>query len=361
MHILHTAEAGFEAARRIDALPEGHPKKRLHGHSFVARLRGTTDAGWAAFAGGEVDQLRRHLATGVQVLDHACLNDHVPNPTDTQLARWLQQRLQGNGLHLQQVSVQSTRASGVEIDAQGQAHVWRRYVLHAAHQLPNVPEGHKCGRMHGHGFEVLLHARQSGATPVDADQLDALWAPLHQLLDHACLNNIPGLQNPTSEVMSGWFWRQLKPLLPELSWVTVFETASCGASHDGQHYRIWKEMTLDSAVRLRHAPEHSPLQRLHGHTFTLRLHLCAPLDEVMGWTVDFGDVKRLFDPIFKALDHRPLHELAGLPDCDCASLARWVLGQARSELPALNRVDLHETPGCGAVALLGDNEAALPI
>lgn len=361
MRTIHTAEAGFEAARRIPQLPEGHPKRNLHGHSFRARLRGAPSPDWAAFAGGEVDQLRRHLNAGVQVLDHACLNDHLEAPSDTAIAHWLRQRLHSQGLQITQVGVQSTQTSGVELDQEGQPHVWRRYVLYAAHQLPNVPEGHKCGRMHGHGFEVLLHARQTGADPVDADRLDALWAPLHQLLDHACLNDIPGLHNPTSEVMSGWIWRQLKPLLPELSWVTVYETASCGASHDGQDYRIWKELTLDSAVRLRHAPEHSPLHRLHGHTFTLRLHLCAPLDAVMGWTVDFGDVKRLFDPIFKAIDHRPLHELAGLADCDCASLAGWVLDRARGDLPAVDRVDLHETPGCGALVQLGNRVPSLAI
>jgi len=361
MNVLYTAQAGFEAARHIETLPLGHPKQRLHGHSFVARLRGRIAPGWSAFPGGEVEQLRQHLTDRVQALDHACLNHHLDNPTDTHVARWLRQQLQADRLQLQQVGIQSTRHSGVEIDAHGQAHVWRRYVLHAAHQLPNVPAGHKCGRMHGHGFEVLLHARQDGLQAVDGDRLDACWAPLHRQLDHACLNDMAGLHNPTSEVLSGWLWGQLKPVLPELTSVTVFETASCGASHDGQRYRIWKEMSLDSAVQLRHAPAHSPLRRLHGHTFALRLHLCAPLDEVLGWTVDFGDVKRLFDPIFKRLDHQPLHELAGLPDCDCSSLAGWVLEQARQALPSLDRVDLHQTPGCGAVALLDDSAAAVPI
>jgi len=360
MHILYTAQAGFEAARRIDTLPDGHPKRRLHGHSFVARLCSSTDAHWAAFAGAEVDQLRQHLTQHVQELDHSCLNDHLAQPTDTQLAHWLRQHLHSPGLHLAQVGIQSTRNSGVDMDAQGEAQLWRRYVLYAAHQLPHVPDGHKCGRMHGHGFEVLLHVRQTGPHPVDADRLDALWSPLHQRLDHACLNDIPGLDNPTSEVLSGWLWSQLQPQLPELTRVTVYETASCGASHDGQHYRIWKDMTLDSAVRLRHAPHHSPQHRLHGHTYALRLHLCAPLDQVMGWTVDFGDVKRLFDPVFRAMDHQALHELPGLPDGDCASLARWVLERSHPLLPALHRIDLQSTPGCGAVAMLEAGTATLP-
>ncbi|NIC40571.1 6-carboxytetrahydropterin synthase [Aquabacterium sp. A08] len=356
MHTLHTAEAGFEAARHLPTLPAGHPQQRLHGHSFVARLRAATGPAWRHFPGSEVSQLREHLAAQVQALDHRLLNDTLDTPTDTQLALWLHERLQADGLTQARVDVQSTARGGVELDPQGHPHLWRRHVLYAAHQLPNVPAGHKCGRLHGHGFEVLLHARQNAQGTVTAERLDALWAPLHRQLDHACLNDLPGLENPTSEVMSGWLWRQLAPQLPELSAVTVYETASCGARHDGTDYRIWKELTLDSALQLRHAPDGSPLRRIHGHTYTLRLHLCAPLDAVMGWTVDFGDVKRLFDPLFKALDHQPLHRLPGLADCDAATLATWVLERARADLPALDRVDLYETPGCGAVVAW--NEAA---
>ena len=145
------------------------------------------------------------------------------------------------------------------------------------------------------------------------------------------------------------------------SWITVYETGSCGANFNGQQYRIWKEMTLDSAVRMKHAPSGHPLAGIHGHTFTLRLHLAAPLDQVMGWTVDFGDVKTLFNPLFRALDHRPLHEIADLPDCDTASLAHWILGKGRVDLPQLDRVDLYETRGCGAIALRADEGPAIPL
>ena len=93
------------------------------------------------------------------------------------------------------------------------------------------------------------------------------------------------------------------------------------------------------------------LRGIHGHTWTLRLHLNAPLDTVMGWTVDFGDVKTLFDPIFKAIDHRPLFERDDLPDGDALSLARWVLAQGRAVLPQLDRIDIYETRGNGAIVI----------
>jgi 6-pyruvoyltetrahydropterin/6-carboxytetrahydropterin synthase len=180
-------------------------------------------------------------------------------------------------------------------------------------------------------------------------------------LDHTCLNDIHGLHNPTSEIISAWIWNRLKPQLPELSWVTVYETASCGAHFDGRHYRIWKEMTLDSALQLKHAPEGDKRRRVHGHTYTLRLHLSAPLDQVMGWTIDFGDVKTQFDPIFKLLDHHPLHEIPGLVDADAGNLARWIRDQAAPKLPQLDRIDLYETRGCGVILTWGELGPALPI
>ena len=363
---LTTASCGFESACRIPVLPEGHRSRGLHGHSYFATVRALLPAGWAPFAGGEVEELRRRIEACVAPLDHALLNEQIEQPTDENIARWIRERLTGEFSvpGIQQVGVQSTAHSGVDLDASGQAHVWRRYRFQAAHQLPHVPAGHKCGRMHGHGFEVILHANQDLGErdlSVDYDHLDEVWAPFHMLLNYQCLNGIEGLSNPTSEIISGWLWERLKPQLPELSWVTVYETGSCGANFDGASYRIWKEMTLDSAIRLKHAPENSLLRGIHGHTYTLRLHLSAPLDAVMGWTVDFGDVKTLFDPIFKAIDHRPLYEIADLPDGDTASLAAWVLAKGAAVLPQIDRVDMYETRGSGSIVFGSALEELIPV
>ncbi|XHS79419.1 6-carboxytetrahydropterin synthase [Burkholderiaceae bacterium UC74_6] len=363
---LTSASCGFESACHIPALPEGHRSRGLHGHSYFATVRAQLPAGWAPFAGGEVEELRKRLEACVAPLDHALLNDSLKAPTDENIARWIRTRLENEfGVPgIQQVGIQSTAHTGVDLDAAGQAHVWRRYRFQAAHQLPNVPAGHKCGRMHGHGFEVILHANQDLGErdiAVDYDHLDDVWAPFHMLLNYQCLNGIEGLSNPTSEVISSWLWGRLKPELPELSWVTVYETGSCGANFDGSHYRIWKEMTLDSAIKLQHAPEGSLLRGIHGHTYTLRLHLSAPLDQVYGWTVDFGDVKTLFDPIFKAIDHRPLYEIADLPDGDTASLAAWVLAKGRAVLPQIDRVDMYETRGSGSIVSGKSLEELIPV
>lgn len=361
-HLWHCAAAGFEAACSVSLLPQGHRARRLHGHSYLAKLRAALPTDWAGFPGSEVSQLREGLAQCIAPLDYAHLNSLLEQPTDENLTRWVRERIGVPGV--QQVGIQSTADSGVDMDADGHVHLWRRYRFESAHQLPNVPAGHKCGRMHGHGFEVILHADQdlgSGALSVDFDHIDALWAPIHARLDHTCLNDIDGLANPTSEMISSWIWSRLKPRLPELSWVTVYETASCGAHFDGERYRIWKEMTLDSAVRLQRAPDGDPRRHLHGHTYTLRLHLHAELDELMGWTIDFGDVKDAFAPVFARLDHHPLHELPQVADNDCASLARWIRAQCETTLPQLDRVDLYETRGCGVILSWAEEGPALPI
>lgn len=359
---LTAATAGFESARRVDILPQGHRSRALHGHSFQATVFAELPRGWNSHPGGEVDALRQQLQACIAPLDYACLNDHLDTPTDENLARWIHQRL--DVPHIARVGVQSTATQGVDLDRDGMAHLWRRFRFQSAHRLPNVPLGHKCGRMHGHGFEAIVHANQDiGSRPIsiDYDQLDKLWAPLHAQLNYRCLNDIEGLDNPTSELIAAWIWQRLKPQLPELSWVTVYETGSCGANFDGSEYRIWKEFTLDSAVSLREAPAGDPRAGLHGHTYTLRLHLSAPLDTVMGWTLDFGDVKEIFDPIFKSIDHHPLLQIDGINDGDTASIARWVLKNAGAHLPGLARVDLYETPGCGSLLSSGIGAPIMPV
>jgi len=359
---LTVASAGFEAARQVGLLPEGHRSHSLHGHSFLASVFANLPPDFAPFPGGETDALRERLEQCVSRFDYSYLNDTVEQPTDENLARWIVRNLGVPGI--ERVAIQSTATQGVDLDRDDNAHVWRRFRFQAAHQLPNVPPGHKCGRMHGHGFEVILHANQdlgSRDISIDYDFLEEIWAPFQSQLNYRCLNEIDGLGNPTSENLAAWIWARTKPLLPELSWVTVFETGFCGANFDGEHYRIWKEFTLDSAVQFTRAPESSLRSRRHGHTYTLRLHLDAPLDEVKGWTIDFGDVKEIFDPIFKSLDHHPLYELPGLADGDAASVADWIFSHAKPQLPSLYRVDLHETPGNGCTVSELDGGPAMPV
>jgi len=352
----------FEAARKVSVLPDGHRARELHGHSFLVRIRAQLPDEWASFTGAEVAELRRVAAAVVERLDYSFLNDHLATPTDENLARWIRERIELPSLDV--VGIQSTSNQGADIDQDNNAHIWRRFRFEAAHKLPNVPEGHQCGRMHGHGFEVICHASQNIDNQdigVDFDHLEKIWQPIYSELNLSCLNDIPGLENPTSEMLAAWIWARLKPKLAELSWITIYETTTAGCHFDGKNYRIWKEFRFESALRLTSAPKTDRRQQLHGHSYLSRLHLTAPLDQVMGWTVDYGDVKQLFKPAYNKLDHNFLNEIMGLEDGNIASILYWMQNQLIDVLPALDRIDLYETPGCGAVLSWGGERPALPV
>jgi len=345
----HWAAAGFEAARRLSGPGVEARSRRLHGHSFRVELRAPLESGWGGVAGAESHALQQHLQAVVGALDYQDLNALMNEPADEHLLHWMAQRLALPTM--QRLHLWAGPAQGATLDGQGQLHCWRRDRFESAHRLPHVPAGHKCGRMHGHGFEVVLWASRAARGQTSlwglSPSLEQAWGKLRQRLHLACLNDIEGLENPTSEMLSSWIWQQLITAVPTLSAVTVFETASCGAVFDGQHYHIWKDRSFDSATRLHAAPANDPRAHLHGHTYVLRLGLSAPLDAVMGWTVDFGDVKSLFSPVFQQLDHYPLHET--LPAGDNAAIVHWIHGQAAPLLPALDRIALFDTPATGAV------------
>lgn len=343
----------FEAARQLNHHAMDHRERRLHGHSFLARVRAELPANWAPFTGIETETLAERLREVVAPLDYTLLNEHLPTPTDEHLARWIRARLDLPGI--ERVHVQSTRDRGVILNKDDQVHGWRRFRFEAAHQLPNVSPGHPCGRMHGHGFEVILRGAESNDT-----QLEAAWAPLYQQLHLACLNDVSGLENPTSERLAAWLWQRLQPALPELSRVTVYETATAGCHYDGSRYRIWKERSFESALRLNGASIGDLHRRLHGHSYTLRLYLTAPLDEIMGWTVDYGEVKALFEPFYRQLDHHRLDELTGLVEPTLAGLLHWIRERMGAALPSLDRIDLEQTPDCGAILCWNREEPALP-
>jgi 6-pyruvoyltetrahydropterin/6-carboxytetrahydropterin synthase len=124
---------------------------------------------------------------------------------------------------------ESTRAALVEI--------FKEFTFEAAHRLPYVPAGHKCGRLHGHSYRVVVHIQGPVADPTGwvRDFGDLSWAmePLIARLDHYYLNEIEGLENPTSEVLARWIWDRLRPSLRELSQVVVRETCTTGCVYRG--------------------------------------------------------------------------------------------------------------------------------
>jgi 6-pyruvoyltetrahydropterin/6-carboxytetrahydropterin synthase len=119
--------------------------------------------------------------------------------------------------------------------------LFKEFSFEAAHRLPNVPEGHKCARLHGHSFYVRVTVEgpvgaESGWV-MDFAELKSAFGPVHDRLDHRYLNEISGLENPTSEHIARWIWRELRPALPQLTEVEVRETCTSGCAYRGEDER----------------------------------------------------------------------------------------------------------------------------
>lgn len=115
--------------------------------------------------------------------------------------------------------------------------IFKIFSIEAAHRLPRVPAGHKCARLHGHSFRVELHVEgepdpETGWI-MDFADLKAAFEPLYRQLDHNYLNDVPGLENPTSERLAEWIWAQLAPGVPQLAEVVVHETCTAGCRYRG--------------------------------------------------------------------------------------------------------------------------------
>jgi 6-pyruvoyltetrahydropterin/6-carboxytetrahydropterin synthase len=110
--------------------------------------------------------------------------------------------------------------------------IYRCFTFEAAHALPHVPDGHKCKRMHGHSYSVEVHVQgqpdEKMGWVMDFADIDVAFAPLMKDLDHRTLNELPGLDNPTSENLALWIWKRLEQSLPQLARIVVSETPKSG-------------------------------------------------------------------------------------------------------------------------------------
>ena len=313
--IYQIAIAGFEAAREL-------PGRPLHGHSFKLSALSAKSS------------IHKELDLVKKSLNYKYLNDISNVTSDVGLALKIAEQLPS----ATELRLQSAPGQGGYL-ADGQALLWRQSRFEAAHYLPNVPEGHKCGRLHGHGFQVVLFAKASSSQA----QLQAQWQPMQARLHQRYMNEIDGLENPTSEVLAQWLWFQMKPSFDDLALVVVQETVTAGCSFDGEQHRIWKQQDAECAIYI--PSQDQPM----GHSYTVKLHLQAPLDDVMGWTVDYGDVKSLFKPVYDRLDHHCINDLISGVEPTVDNIALWLKSQLQEALPQLYRIDLIETPERGAL------------
>lgn len=113
----------------------------------------------------------------------------------------------------------------------------RGFTFEAAHRLPRAPEGHKCRRLHGHSFRVEITV-EGAVDPetgwfLDYGVMKEAVEPIRRELDHYYLNEIAGLENPTSENLARWIWERLRPVLPSLARITVHETCEARCEYEG--------------------------------------------------------------------------------------------------------------------------------
>lgn len=115
--------------------------------------------------------------------------------------------------------------------------IYKDFSVEAAHRLPNVPEGHKCSRLHGHSFLIRIVVEgelgETSGWVMDFSDIKAIFQPIYDQLDHHYLNDIEGLENPTSENLASWIWQRLKPDLPLLSCIEIKETCTSGCIYQG--------------------------------------------------------------------------------------------------------------------------------
>lgn len=116
--------------------------------------------------------------------------------------------------------------------------IFKEFTFEAAHLLPNVPPGHKCLCLHGHSFRVQIFVQgevgKKSGWIIDFADIRKAFKPILEQLDHHYLNDVEGLENPTSENITRWIWKRLKPHLPTLSKIVLFETCTAGCVYSGE-------------------------------------------------------------------------------------------------------------------------------
>lgn len=222
----------FDAAHRNLAPDAPEPNARMHGHTYEVsvRVRGEldTDLGWVLDFG----DIKSACAPILDALDHRCLND-VEGMAHTDLAdvrRWLAARFAGTFAAHVSCDVAILGATRFEPLMEGRvtADPTERltFGFAAAHFLPRVPADHKCRRLHGHSFGIEI-------ITTDAESVAGVLGDLYPEIDHRLLNEIPGLENPTSEILAQWLWQRIAKSQGTLREISVSETCTTKCIYRG--------------------------------------------------------------------------------------------------------------------------------
>lgn len=221
----------FEAAH---TMPHADDPARLHGHSYTLDLvvEGELDEslGWVM----DYADITRAFEPVYKRLDHQTLDslEGIGAPTLENVERWIFENAAAilPGLKSVHLRIEATAGFDAQIirgDGSTLLPDRLRFGFEAAHALPNLPPDHKCHTMHGHSFTVEV-ATESLET------LHGELAAIHEQLDHRCLNDIEGLENPTSENLALWIWNALAGTRGDLRAVLVAETCTARCVYHGR-------------------------------------------------------------------------------------------------------------------------------
>ena len=107
--------------------------------------------------------------------------------------------------------------------------------IESARRLTGLPSDHPCSRLHGHSFQIeltLIGDRQEDTGwVIDYHLISSSVGPVLRQLDHRVLNEVPGLENPTTENLCFWLYEKIKTEIPELVQITVRETPETACSY----------------------------------------------------------------------------------------------------------------------------------
>lgn len=112
---------------------------------------------------------------------------------------------------------------------------------------------------------------------------------------------------------------------------------------------IFKKYFFDSAHFLPNVPADHKCRQMHGHTYKLIVFVSGSADNAEGWIMDFAELKKEITPIIDIIDHKVLNEIKGLENPTCENIAKWLWVKIKEKIPALIRIELHETPTTGVI------------
>jgi 6-pyruvoyltetrahydropterin/6-carboxytetrahydropterin synthase len=216
----------------------------------------------------------------------------------------------------------------------------KEYYIEAAHCAPDC--GINGARQHGHSFRIEIVVAGPVESPygwlIDYGDITAAFDPLRTQLDHADLNKIPGLDNPSFDGLAAWIDKALRPALPMLKEVRVSTSGDDGFAPQeldedpSRNLPRRLRFSFEAAQSLPQLPEGHPCRGLHGHTYHVE---AGAMDLMRLW----GHLRGLYE----ALDHRYLNEIAGIGAATSEQLCAWIWEFLSRSIDDLNVVVVQET------------------